>query len=441
MDVKEAIEYIEAFGWSKTRLGLERTRELLARLGDPQKKLKFVHVAGSNGKGSTCAMTEAVLRAAGYKTGLYISPYIEDFCERIQFCGQNIEGEALAEITEAVREEAEKMEDHPSQFELVTAIGMLYFVRKGCDIVVLEVGMGGELDSTNAIDSPEVAVITNIGLEHTEYLGNTLAEIASAKAGIIKPGCEVVCYDLEPEALQVVEERCRECGAPLHKADFLQLTAAGASVFPQGALPAGQMLRYKGNLYFTPLLGDHQRRNAAVAIEIINALRERGWEIDDKALKHGLASVSWPARFEVLGYGPLFILDGGHNPQCAQALAAALAELLPGRKVSFVMGVLADKDYGSMIDSVMPFADAFYCVTPLSARALAAGALAEELRARGGRAAAFDDYEQAMAAAMRAAGAGGAVVAFGSLYAAGAVRGIYRSRFAAPADMAQGSRL
>ena len=174
MTGREAIEYIENYTWSKTRLGLGRTRELLHAIGDPQRKLKFVHVAGSNGKGSTCAMLDSILRAAGYRTGLYTSPYIQDFCERMQVNGKNISGEDLARITELIRVHADAMEDHPSQFELVTAIAMQYFLEQRCDLVVLEVGMGGELDSTNVIDCPEAAVITNSGLEHTEYLGDTL---------------------------------------------------------------------------------------------------------------------------------------------------------------------------------------------------------------------------------------------------------------------------
>ncbi|MBQ1706679.1 MAG: bifunctional folylpolyglutamate synthase/dihydrofolate synthase, partial [Clostridia bacterium] len=184
MTYQEAIAYIEDYTWSTTRLGLDRTVELLHRLGDPQKDLKFVHVAGSNGKGSTCAMLASVLREAGYKTGLYTSPHVLCFEERLQVNGRYILREDLAAVTERVKVEADAMEDHPSQFELVTAIGMLYFKEQGCDIVVLEVGMGGALDSTNVIDMPEVAVITNIGLEHTEFLGNTLEEIAMTKGGI-----------------------------------------------------------------------------------------------------------------------------------------------------------------------------------------------------------------------------------------------------------------
>ena len=199
MTAHDAINYIEGCTWSRTRLGLGRTRELLSKLGDPQKKLRFIHVAGTNGKGSTCAMLASVMQKAGYKTALYTSPYICRFNERMQINGAEIPDDMLAELTERVKPIAEGMADHPSQFELVTAIAMLYFLEEKCDIVVLEVGLGGALDSTNAIDCPECAVITTIGLEHTEYLGHTLPEIASAKAGIIKPGCDVVCYRNVPE--------------------------------------------------------------------------------------------------------------------------------------------------------------------------------------------------------------------------------------------------
>ena len=187
MTYEEALAYLENYTWSKPRLGLGRTRELTAKLGDPQKKLRCVHVAGSNGKGSTCAMTASILQAAGYKTGLYTSPYIQTFCERIQINGENIPEHRLAEVTEKLRDAAETMEDHPSWFEMVTAVAFQYYLEENCDIVVLEVGMGGEFDSTNVIDAPEVAVLTNIGLEHTEYLGDTIEAIARTYSGIIKP--------------------------------------------------------------------------------------------------------------------------------------------------------------------------------------------------------------------------------------------------------------
>ena len=271
MTAQEAVAYIENYTWSTTRLGLDRTRELLHALGNPQHKLKFIHVAGSNGKGSTCAMLDSVLRAAGYRTGLYTSPYIQDFCERMQVNGRNIGGDALARITERVRLFADAMEDHPSQFELVTAIGMVWFLEERCDVVLLEVGMGGALDSTNVIDAPELAIITNIGLEHTEYLGNTLGEIAAAKAGIIKPGCACVMYDLAPEAAAVVEAVCEEAAVPLRRADFSQIVSLASTL-------EGQRFAYRGAEYSLALLGRHQLCNAALVLEAVEALRGFSWQ-------------------------------------------------------------------------------------------------------------------------------------------------------------------
>lgn len=365
-------------------------------------------------------MLDAVLRRAGYRVGLTISPYIQDFCERIQVDGENIPGQALADVTERVRREADAMEDHPSQFELVTAIAMEYFRRQRCDIVVLEVGMGGALDSTNAIDAPEAAVITNIGLEHTEYLGDTLEKIAATKAGIIKPGCSCVCYDGAPEVTAVVRAVCARNQVPL--------TCAGrfpAETIRQGL--DGQVFSWRGGEYRLSLLGPHQVRNAAVVLETVEALRERDWRIPEEAVKAGLREVKWPARLEVLSRKPLFILDGGHNPQCAEALMNSVGQLLQGRKIICLCGVLADKDYGQMMALTMPHAQEFVCLTPVSDRALPAQTLADYLTEHGAKARACADIPAGIRAALDAAGEDGAVVAFGSLYLAGAVRTAFGS--------------
>ena len=419
MTPREAIDYIEHYGWSATRLGLDRTRELLQKLGDPHKRLKFVHVAGSNGKGSTCAMLDAILRDAGYHTGLYTSPYIQSFCERIRIDGEDIPGEALADVTERVRAVAEAMEDHPSQFELVTAAAMLYFAERRCDIVVLEVGMGGALDSTNVIGCPEVAAITNIGLEHTEYLGNTLEKIAATKAGIIKPGCRAVCYDGAPEVTAVIRAACAEKGVPLRFADY-------GRVKPLSETLDGQRFLWNGREYRLALLGRYQLHNAATVLETVEALREGGWRIETDAVDRGLADVKWPARMEVMQREPLFLIDGGHNPQCAEAMAEGIRRLLPGKKAVFLLGVLRDKDYPRMIEAILPLAREFICLTPLSDRALGAGELAAYLTERGAKAAAFAEIADGLRAAFDAAGADGAVVAFGSLYLVGAIRGAYQ---------------
>ncbi len=418
MNAAEAISYIENYTWSTTRLGLERTCELLSMLGDPQKKLKFVHVTGSNGKGSTCAILESILRKAGYRTGLYTSPYLVRFNERIKVNGRDIPDEALASITSQVRAFADVMYDHPSQFELVTAIAMEYFYEMQCDIVILEVGMGGALDSTNAIDAPEVAVFTNIGLEHTEYLGNTIEEIAATKGGIIKPGCDCVAYDGPAAATSVLRSICLEKNVPFLLADFKAAEPISHSL-------GGQTLSYKGKVLSFPLLGSHQINNLCVALETVYVLKKRGWCIPTHAIEEGVADVSWPARFQVLSTEPLFILDGGHNPQCAEAMADILDDYLPDQKVTFIMGVLADKDYASMLDSVCPHAARFVCLTPESPRALPASRLAEIIRARGFEAEVCDTVSEAVDKAKEKTEP---IVAFGSLYMSGAVLRYFEER-------------
>ncbi len=416
MTPEEAVSYIEHYTWSSTRLGLERTRALLAAMGEPQKRLKFVHVAGSNGKGSTCAMLASILRRAGYRTGLYTSPYLQDFCERIQVDGQNIPRETLAAITARVRNIADAMDDHPSQFELVTAIAMAFFADTGCDIVVLEVGMGGALDSTNVIDAPEVAVITNITLEHTEYLGGTLREIAAAKAGTIKPGCDAVVYPGAPEVMETVAAVCAENGVPLRRADFSALRTQADSL-------DGQVFSYRGlEALRLPLLGAHQLRNAVVALTCVEALRARGWSIPDGAVRCGLAETKWPARLEALHREPLFLLDGGHNPQCAEALARCMETYLPGQRATVLMGVLADKDVSDMLRPMLPHAARFLCLTPDNPRALPAAELREAITALGGDAAVADSVADGICLALER---GGPVVAFGSLYLAGEIRSAF----------------
>ena len=318
MTIEEARTLIRGVEWRGSRPGLSRVRELLHRIGDPQDTLQFVHIAGTNGKGSTAAMLAAVLQAAGYTTGLFTSPFLEQFAERMQVNGQPIPDAELAAACETLQPCIAAMDDQPTEFELVTAAAMLWFQRRGCDIVVLEVGLGGRLDATNVIGAPACAVITNIGLDHTEILGDTLAQIAREKAGILKPGTRAVSYPQVPEVRAVLRGTCARLGIPLTEADADAIEPLRDSV-------DGQTFSYRGAVYDLPLLGRHQLRNAAVALETVAALRARGWRIPDAAVHAGLAQVRWPARFEVLRRAPWFVLDGGHNPQCAQTVADNLA--------------------------------------------------------------------------------------------------------------------
>jgi len=413
------MELIQAISWQGSRLGLERMVQLMGLLGDPQKKLKFVHVAGTNGKGSLTALVSSVLTAAGYKTGVYTSPHLVSYCERMVIDGVEISEEALFELAETVRPCIEQMEDKPTEFELLTGMALLYFAQQNCDIVLLEVGLGGRLDATNIIPAPEAAVIMNIGLDHVQILGDTLEKIAVEKAGIIKDGCTVITYPGTPEVEEVYEQVCAQRGAVWNKADLEKMTFLSEDLF-------GQRFHWDGLRDLAiGLLGEHQRKNASVALETLFALREKGWNISDGAIRAGLAAARWPARLEVLSREPLFILDGAHNGQCAQALADSLNSLLPGRKIVFLTGVLADKDYHDIMALMMPMAKEFFCLTPFSERALPAVSLAARLNEWGGKATPCETVEEGIEKALACAGKEGVVVSFGSLYLAGAVRDAY----------------
>ena len=418
MDYREALQYIDGVSWLGSRPGLERVAALLHRLGDPQEKLRFVHIAGTNGKGSCAAMMASVLRAAGYRTGLFTSPYLFRFNERMQINGEPIGDEELAALVTQIRPIADAMEDHPTEFELMTAVALLWYLRERCEIVVLEVGLGGRLDATNVIGAPEAAVIMNIGLDHTAVLGDTVEQIAAEKAGIVKPGCAVALYPQTPEAEAVVRERCEAVGASLRVADLTQLQGEFDSL-------EGQVFRYRGASYAIPLLGEHQLRNAAVVLEVAEILREKGWKLPHEAVEHGLYAVSWPARFELLRAEPPFVVDGGHNPQCAMTVAESLLRYFPDRRRVLLVGVLADKDYEGLFDILDVAADAYFCVTPASARALPADRLAAFLSRYGKPVTVCPDIPAGVEAASAAAGEDGVACAVGSLYMAGAVRACF----------------
>ena len=314
MTLDEALYYIHSVCWKGSVPGLERISALLDKMGHPERKLKFIHVTGTNGKGSTCAMLASMFTKAGYKTGLYTSPFLIRFNERIQIDGVQISDEEICRITEYIKPLADSIFEQPTEFEMVTALGFEYFARQGCDLVVCEVGMGGEFDATNVILPPEAAVICNIGLDHTEVLGDTLEKIAATKSGIIKPGCDAVIYREQPSVEAVIEDRCKAVGAKLHKADFADIHLLSHDLTGQ-VFDWERFKRLK-----LPLLGDHQLHNAAVALTTATVMQQRGWKLTDDDIREGLASVRWPGRFDVRRSDPLFIIDGGHNPQCIQAL-------------------------------------------------------------------------------------------------------------------------
>lgn len=418
MTGQEAINYITSKKTVETAPGLHRIRILMEALGDPQRQYRCVHVAGTNGKGSACAMAESILRRAGYRTGLDTSPHLLRFNERIQINGVPVSDECLAAATERVKEAAEAMEEGPNWSEIVTAVALTAFAMEKVEAAVLEVGLGGEFDSTNVIDTPDAAMIMNIGYDHTELLGDTLEKIASAKAGIIKPGGDTVIYRGEPGVEAVFEKAAAERGARLHKADFDSIRPVSETIDGQVFDACG----YEG--LRLPLAGPHQQRNAAVVITAMEVLRAKGWHITEEDIRAGLAGVVWPARFEVISHDPVFILDGGHNPQCLDAADDALRRLLPGKSVVFLVGMLRDKDVENMVDRLRTVSDRYVTITPVSDRAMEAEELTKLIRARGGDAVTGGDIARGIELARERAGKDGVVCCLGSLYLAGTVRSL-----------------
>ena len=415
MNYKESVAYLFSAPRLTETASQEPLRRLLAALGDPQKGQKYIHITGTNGKGSCAAMLASVLRASKYRVGLFTSPHLYRVNERLQINGREIGDEAFAALISELRAAAEKERLTLKFFELVTAAALLWFARESCDVAVLEAGLGGASDATNVIDAPELAVIMNVGLDHTELLGDTVEAIAEEKAGIIKPGCDCVLYQQSESVTELVRARCELMGARLHIPDFLSVGSEFDSVL-------GQSFTYKGEPYALPLPGDHQLRNAATVLEAAAALNGRGWKLRQGDIEHGLYAVSWPARMELLRAEPPFLLDGAHNPQCAEALKNNLLRYFPDQKRVLLVGMLRDKDCVSTLSLLAEAADEFVCIAPDSPRAMSAEELAELLRPMGRPVTVSGSIREGIELAAALAGEDGVVCAAGSLYSAGEIR-------------------
>ena len=420
MDYQQAVGYIESPALPRGRYGLERLKQALELLGNPQHKVRFVHVAGTNGKGSCAAMLASVLKEAGYRTGLYISPHLRRYNERMQVDGVDISDDDLIRAAQRVKEVCEQLGGTPIVFEVLTLMALWYFAECRCDFVVLEVGIGGKLDATNCIPAPAAALIAQLGFDHTETLGSTIEEIAAQKGGIAKPGSQLVMAEQEPAALRVVEQLCREQGCGFTVADPERLQVLSTS-------PEGQRLRDRtyGELLL-PLAGSHQVKNAANVLTVVEVLKGEGFAIPDRAVRQGIESTVWPARFERLSRSPDFILDGGHNPQCVQAAVQALQDYYPGKKVVFLTGMMKDKDSAAMLAKMAEVAKAFVCLHADSERAFGAQELAREIENTLSLAAyPAASAQEGCALAQRLAGEQGVVCALGSLYLAGEIRAVF----------------
>lgn len=421
MNCSEAIEYIHSINWCFCKPGLDRIKALCHMLGDPQKELKFIHVAGTNGKGSFCSMLDSVLRRAGYRTGMFTSPYIRYFNERICFDGAPISDKDLAEVTSYVRPFADSMEEKPTEFELITAIGFEYFRRRGCDVVILETGMGGRLDSTNIIEAPLLSVITGIALDHTAYLGDTIEKIAYEKAGIIKKDCPALFGGNDESALSVIRDYADEVGAPLYVTDRgsirnVRTTLDGTS-FDFEELSDIRL----------GLLGLYQPYNAANVKTAVDILNKTGaMQIPSEAVYEGFSEARWHARFELIGTDPTVIYDGAHNPEGIAAAVRSIKAYFPDKKVYVLSGVMKDKDYNCIAADLSTVASRAFTVTPDNPRALDARDYASVLSAHGINAAPFDTLEDGLSSALDAARSNDTpLVCLGSLYMYSELIGIY----------------
>ena len=421
MNCTEAIEYIHSLEKFGINPGLERINALCSALGNPQRELKVIHVAGTNGKGSTSTMISNILQKSGYKTGLFISPYVSDFRERIQLNGNMIAENELAYCVERVKTAIEKLASEniqPTEFEAITAAAFLYFKEKECDFAVIEVGLGGRLDSTNIIDTPYISVITSISLDHTAILGDTIVKIAAEKCGIIKHGGVTVCYPCQQAAaLEVIEKNCREKSNKLIIPDLSCLKIGTESI-------DGTQVSYNGTDFLLPLAGRHMVYNACMAIEAVRALNFNGISISDEAIKTGIECSSMPARLELIKKNPVILLDGGHNEGCALALADFIKKRLSGKRILMLCSMMADKDYMAYLRIAAPLADGFISTQASVPRALNSGKLKEKAELFCDDCSEIPNPASAAKAALERLADYDALVVCGSFYLAGEIRGI-----------------
>ena len=429
------MEYLEGLNRYGCVPGLESIRELCARLHDPQEKLRFVHIAGTNGKGSVLAYVSTILQTAGYKVGRYISPALSDYRERFQINGKMIPKNQFSLYLEQVKAAAEQMAaeglPHPTQFEVDTAFAFLYFLDKKCDIVVLETGMGGLTDATNLIGTTICAVLTPVGMDHMAALGGSLEEIARQKAGIIKENCTVVTCGQKEEAMRVIRQEAEQRGCPLRIAEISGITNVKYGLTKQRFTYG----RHK-NLEIT-LAGQHQTANAALAVEVSEALLAAGFSIPDEALRRGLLETKWPGRFSVMGKNPLFVLDGAHNEDGAAALAQSVKFYFSHKKIISIMGILADKEYDKIIRITAPYAEQVITVTPpRNPRALGGYELAQAVKEYHPSVTVADSLQESVEMACLLAGGdkNTVVIVFGSLSFLGEMINIIEHRDAIRRD-------
>lgn len=423
MNYNEALEFIHSRMKFGSQPGMERITALCEAFDNPQDKLKFVHVAGTNGKGSTCTMIAKMLEAAGYKVGLFTSPFVVDFRERIQINSQMIPQQDFADIVAKivpVIEELKKKNIEPTEFEIITAAAFLYFSQEKCDIVVLEVGLGGTLDSTNIIKKSEVSVITSISMDHTDILGDSILEIAAHKCGIFKEGGHVVGYPQPDFTVErFIKEKAKESGCDYTHSDLARIRLVMEEF-------DGSTIIYAGCTFKIPLSGKHQIYNFSTAISAINVLKNKGWNVSAKNMIDGISALKIPARVEIISKDPLVIIDGGHNAEGVDALCYTLKKYHSDKKIIAVFGMMKDKNYKYCAEKLAPLCERIYTTTVSNPRSLTAKELAAELKNYGVKAKPIDDCGKAYAKALKKADKDSVVLVCGSLYLASDIKNLQK---------------
>lgn len=426
MNYQESRAYIDGASRYGAVLGLGNMEEMLERLGNPQDELQYIHVAGTNGKGSVIAYLYTTLMKAGYRVGRYISPTLYSYRERMEIAGERISREQFARYTEEVAGVIRDMTDqglpHPTPFEIETAIAFLFFKEENCDPVILEVGMGGDLDATNIIQNTKLAVLVSISMDHMAFLGNTLKEIAEKKAGILKPGCQAVTAAQKPEAARVIAEKCKSLGVPCKISD-----SSAAGILSENV--DGQTFTWKGETYRIPLAGVYQKENAVLALDALEILDGLGYHTTREQRKEGLAATSWRGRFSVLNRAPLFVVDGAHNPAAADMMAESIEHYFSGRTLYFIMGMFRDKDYRSVLKKTAPYAKKIFTIeAPDNPRALPAKELAHAAQDFHSDVEAAESIDEAVEKAFSLAKPEDVILAFGSLAFIGEITRIAEQR-------------
>lgn len=427
MNYNEALQFIHESHKFGMRLGLDNIKKLLELLGDPQNNLKIIHVAGTNGKGSTCSFISSILKESGYKVGLYTSPFLETFTERIRVNGENISEEEVGKIVSLIKEKIEIMVSegysYPTEFEIVTAMAFYYYNQEKVDFVALEVGLGGRYDATNVIDKPVVSAITSISLDHTGILGDTLAKIAFEKGGIIKENCPTIVYPQQEEASEVIKNICAEKKSKYIECDFKNIEIKSSNINSQiyNCNINGKELR---DLEIK-LIGDHQIKNSIVALNVIEYLNDiKITNISEENIRKGLLETKWPGRIEKISENPMFIIDGAHNEEGAKSLANSIDKYFENKNKILVIGMLEDKDIDSVLDLLIPKFNKVITTTPDNPRAIDANKLKEKIERYNIEVTCKPNIKEAVDYALEISNKDDVIISAGSLYMIGNVRTI-----------------